>query len=355
MADPIRSPSRRIPAVRASSADATPPTDARHFDPDLADIRGEAADLRIRDHDAAWPIAGHTPSIIDPSADTYYDLPVVKSPPWKWYVPAYFYAGGLAGAAAVLAGVDELAGRHRDLGHRLRWLSILGEAAGGALLIADLGRPERFHHMLRVFRPTSPMNLGTWILSGAGASSALGLAWSLRRRRAPAALSLAGIATGAMLSTYTGVLLGNTAIPIWNASRRRVPLWFAASSAASLGAALEVLAPDLAITRRYATVAKAAQIATAAGVARAARTAGVAAPLRTGRSGALWRGAFWLGVASLAATLLPGRSRSILAGSLGTAAAILGRFAITDAGHASAADPRATFEPQRRASASRSI
>ncbi len=79
-------------------------------------------------------------------------------------------------------------------------------------------------------------------------------------------------------------------------------------------------------------------------VERAARTAGVARPLEEGRSGKLWRGAKWLGVASLVATVV-GRRR--LAGALGTAAAVLGRFAIVEAGRASAADPRATFDPQR--------
>ena len=33
------------------------------------------------------------------------------------------------------------------------------------MLVLDLGDPLRFHHMLRVFKPSSPMSLGTWSLA----------------------------------------------------------------------------------------------------------------------------------------------------------------------------------------------
>jgi formate-dependent nitrite reductase membrane component NrfD len=288
------------------------------------------------------------------TSETYYDLPVVKLPPWKWYVPAYFAVGGLAGAAAALAGALELTAPPRDrhgLVGRLHWIAASSEAAGAALLIADLGRPERFHHMLRVFRPTSPMNLGTWILGAAGSTGALGALATLRGRHPGPILSAASVGAGTLLSTYTGVLIGNTAVPLWSATRRHLPLWFAALSAASLGAVLELIAPAHPVTRIYSTAGKAAQLATAISVTRAARAAGVAAPLHRGRSGQLWRTAAWLGVAGLAATattwLRPGRGRSALAGTLGLASAVLSRFAIAEAGRASAADPRATLVPQR--------
>jgi formate-dependent nitrite reductase membrane component NrfD len=351
-----------VPTVPTEPSPPRPPSptfpgDGRHIDPDLGGGGGEGAAIDVRDPELGWPLAGAPAVVPDRAAmDTYYDLPVIKPAPWRWYVPAYFAAGGLAGAAASLAGAAELTGAHPALGARLRWIAALGDAAGATLLIADLGRPERFHHMLRVFRPTSPMNLGTWILSSAGATSAAAL-WTTRRgRRAPVAISLASLVTGTLLSTYTGVLIGNTAVPIWAATRRCLPLWFAALSAASLGAVLEIVAPGAPVTRAYSAIGKAAQLVTASSVARAARRGDVDAPLRTGRSGALWRGATWLGVASLLATLWPAgsRPRSWLAGALGTAAALLGRFAIAEAGRASAADPRATFVPQRRAAATSS-
>ena len=91
---------------------------------------------------------------------TYYDLPVVKAAPWKWYVPAYFYLGGLAGAASTMG---------------YEGIAALAEGTGAACLIADLGKPARFIYMMRVFRPTSPMNMGTWILSAATASTGVAL------------------------------------------------------------------------------------------------------------------------------------------------------------------------------------
>jgi hypothetical protein len=301
--------------------------DGRNLDRRIADERGEGATIDVRNPDVAWPApAEHSMA----ATDTYYDLPVVKEAPWKWYVPAYFYLGGLGGAAATL--IPMLRGREA---RRLHWIASIAEGAGAACLIADLGRPLRFLNMMRVFRPTSPMNMGTWILSLASASGGLGLVVDSRIAATTAAVS------GSMLSTYTGVLVGNTAVPIWNATRRRLPLWFAATSAASLASLLEVLAMP---RRRYSIAAKAAEVVAMSAVERAARTAGVAKPLYEGRAGAMWRGAKWLGIASLAATVI---KRPRLAGVLGTACAVLGRFAIVEAGRASAADPRATFEPQR--------
>lgn len=320
----------------------TPPTtrDGRNLDRRIADDHGEGAPIQIETPDAAWPVPPEaTPQPAGVSIDTYYDLPVVKSPPWKGYVPAYFYAGGLAGAASTLAAAAVL-GNEPLAARRLHWIAALGEAAGAACLVADLGRPARFIYMLRVFRPTSPMNIGTWILSAAGMSS--GLALLRRRERGFGIADATSAVSGAMLSTYTGVLIGNTAIPIWDATRTRLPLHFAAASASSLASLLELLDHG---RRGYSIGAKLAELATGAAVERAARDAGVATPLREGRSGRMWRGARWLGAASLAATVL---NRPRLAGVLGTAAGVLARFAIVDAGRASAADPRATFEPQRR-------
>ncbi|HEY0482451.1 MAG TPA: NrfD/PsrC family molybdoenzyme membrane anchor subunit [Kofleriaceae bacterium] len=339
---------------------APPLGDGRNFDRTIAEDHGEGAAIAVRAPDVAWPIPAEARPAPDAApSETYYDLPVVKAAPWKWYVPAYFHAGGVAGAAASLAGAIQLSRdpRLRALEGRLHWLAVLGEAAGGALLIADLGRPSRFHHMMRVLRPSSPMNLGTWILSAAGTTGALALVSHLRSRDhgAPRATlgGIGGAIAGTLLSTYTGVLLGNTAIPVWHATRRRLPPWFAALSAAGLGAALELAAPatgrEARVTRVYSAVAKAAELAGARGLARSAGRAGVDGPFRSGRAARMWRASRWLGVASLAATLWPGggRTRRAIAGVLGTAAAVLSRFAIVEAGRHSAADPRATFLPQR--------
>jgi hypothetical protein len=337
--------------------------DGRNLDPSRADEHGEGAAIRIDDPLAAWPIpADAHPHPDRAPTDTYYDLPVVKAPPWSAYVPAYFHAGGLAGAAASLAGAVQLLGNrdHAALERKLHWIALAGEAVGGAFLIADLGRPERFLNMMRVFRPTSPMNIGTWILSTAGATSTLSLLRSLARRSATPRPTLAGIGgalTGTMLSTYTGVLLGNTSIPIWHATRNELPLWFASLSAASLASTLELIISSTPgenrLLRAYSIVAKAASIAAQNAVERRAESAGVADPLHRGRSGQMWRWSRWLSFGSFTASLFPATRR--IAGALGTVSTLLSRFAIADAGRTSAADPRATFEPQRataRASAS---
>lgn len=334
----------------------TPPTpdDGRNLDVAVALQLGEGAQQRVDTPESAWPVppeAAPTPGEVP--SETYYDLPVVKAPPWRWYIPAYFYAGGVAGAAATLGGALELVATTRPelrLAHRLHWISMLGEAAGSALLIADLGRPARFHHMLRVIRPTSPMNVGTWILSTAGATSGLSALARLRGRRPPGLVLAANVVAGSLLSTYTGVLVGNTAVPIWKVTRRRLPLWFAATSAAALGSLLQLSGGATRATRVYTAAAKVAELVGAHAIERAAREVAIDAPLREGHAGRLWRSSRWLGVASLVTTLLPwgGRTRDVIAGALGTASSVLARFAIHEAGKASAADPRATFDPQRR-------
>ena len=105
---------------------------------------------------------------------TYYDLPVLKEPVWIWAVPTYFAVGGAAGAALVLGAAAQLVDRD-GLADLIRWsrrIGAAGSAVGAALLVVDLGRPGRFLNMLRVFRPTSPLNLGSWVLAGASGTSA---------------------------------------------------------------------------------------------------------------------------------------------------------------------------------------
>lgn len=338
-------------------------SDGRNFGRQGA-LTGEAAGMRVEAPDQAWPLASTRREIAviqSPAAEaetaTYYDLPVVKPPPWKWYIPAYLYAGGAAGAAAALATAAQLSGRPElaRLVRKTRWIALVGSATSAGLLIADLGRPERFLNMLRVFRPTSPMNLGTWILSAAGAASGLALLGELRDRsgRASVAGVLSGI-SGLGLTTYTAVLLSNTAVPLWCGSHRRMPLLFGASAAASAASLLELSGhrtrAERTAVRRFGAVAKAGELVAMHAVQRGLRGSRAGRPLTRGRSGGLWRGALALGAASLVATLLPGggRRRERLAGALGTAGAVAMRFAIIEAGKASARDPRATFEPQRQ-------
>jgi formate-dependent nitrite reductase membrane component NrfD len=329
---------------------------ARGLDPTRTDDTAEAATQTKREsRDQRAPVPTE---IATEAAERvgYYDLPVIKAAPWKGFIPAYFYAGGVAGAAAVLHGALLMRAPDRrlaPLATKLRWIAVAGEAIGAGLLIADLGKPARFHHMMRVVRPTSPMNLGTWILSAAGATSALALARHELAGRADrmSAITAINMVAGAALTTYTGVLVGNTAVPVWKAMRVALPVMFAASAGSSAASLLELAGSssrrEQQVVRRFAIATKSASLVASIAVQRAAGSGNVGAALREGRAGQLWRGARWLKAASFVASVIPSRGGFLprLAGVLGTAAGVTLRFAILEAGRASAAEPRATLEP----------
>jgi formate-dependent nitrite reductase membrane component NrfD len=339
--------------------------DGRHVAPDLGLLAGEGSQQLVATPAEAHPsqtfVWRDLPSSSFPEEDaTYYGRPVLKEPVWIWAVPVYFYAGGTAGAAAVLAAAAQaLDGEElRGLVKACRWVAALGGAAGSALLILDLGRPGRFLHMLRVFRPTSPMSIGSWVLAAA-ASATMGSALLAERRGWLRRLGdLAGYAAalfGLPLSGYTAVLLGNTAVPVWQASRRSLPHLFIGTSVSGLAALFGLLPVELApreerIVERFGVAGKVVDLAAMAAVEREAeRTEPVGRPLREGLSGALWTAARVMTASSLAVSLLPGRRRAkrFVGGLLGTAGALALRFAVFHAGRASARDPRATFRRQR--------
>ncbi|HEY0156857.1 MAG TPA: NrfD/PsrC family molybdoenzyme membrane anchor subunit [Thermoanaerobaculia bacterium] len=167
---------------------------------------------------------------------TYYDLPLLKPPVWTWEVPVYFFIGGAAGAASVLGAAAQLTGNDEKLVNDARWIALIGATASAPLLISDLGRPERFLNMLRVFKPQSPMSVGVWTLAlfgGASAGAAL-LPWKPVRNVS----ALGAAATGLVMATYTGVLLGVTAIPLWKEHAHFLPVHFGASA---LGSAVSLM------------------------------------------------------------------------------------------------------------------
>lgn len=169
----------------------------------------------------------------------YYDVPLLKPPVWTWEVPAYFFVGGAAGVSAMLAVAARTAGADPELVKDARWIAAIGAALSGPLLIADLGRPERFLNMLRVFKPQSPMSVGAWILTAFGTfSAATAGADLLRFPRVADAAGVLSAASGLGMATYTGVLLGATAIPAWAEHVSLLPFHFGASA---LGAAVSVL------------------------------------------------------------------------------------------------------------------
>lgn len=169
---------------------------------------------------------------------TYYDLPLLKPPVWTWEVPTYFFVGGAAGAAAVLGIAAQISGADEDLVRDARWIAAIGATLSAPLLIADLGRPERFLNMLRVFKPQSPMSVGAWTLAVFGASSTAAVIIPIKSLRNTAAAVSA--LTGLVMSSYTGVLLGATAIPVWKRHVELLPSHFAASGLASAVSLLEL-------------------------------------------------------------------------------------------------------------------
>jgi hypothetical protein len=300
-----------------------------------------------------------------PSAQfrSYYGRPVLKAPVWGRAVPAYLFTGGLAAGSALLAAGADLTGRAglRRVG-RLIALGAIGTS--GYFLVSDLGRPERFHHMLRVAKPTSPMSMGTWILTAFGAACGVAAAGELgpalpgggsldlARRSLPGIGRTAGLAAAAAapaLATYTAVLLADTAAPSWHGAYPELPFVFAGSALASAAGAAQVAAPDgeAGPARRLAVAGVALELAAAHRVETGHGL--LSEPYRTGRAGRLLRAARAFSAAGVAGTLFGRRSRALSAvsGGLLLVASALTRFGIFEGGVASAKDPKYTVLPQR--------
>jgi hypothetical protein len=286
---------------------------------------------------------------------SYYGQPVIKEPVWTWQVPWYFFAGGLAGASTGLAYLAELRGNER-LGRRAWALALAAVASGTSLLVWDLGRPARFLNMLRVFKVTSPMSVGSWLLTmeGAATTVATANAW-LGAFEGPAAVVRPVAAVlGLPISTYTAALVSNTAVPVWHEARWTLPFLFAAGAAASAGAAAGVAMPP-----RHAAPARRLAIGGAAGEAIASklmeqRLGDLGAPYHEGAAGKLNRIADGLTVGGglLLASLGRRTPAAALGGALLLAGAAAKRWAVFKAGFQSAADPGYTVGPQRRRIAS---
>jgi len=206
-----------------------------------------------------------------PNVSEYPGRPVVKRPVWTWEVPAYFFVGGLAGASALLGLAADLAGQ-RTLARNARLVAGAGAALSPPLLISDLGRPARFASMLRVFRPTSPMSIGSWTLAAFGAAAGLA-ALSEVSGRGRSLGRLAGAAAGLLgpaLATYTAVLVGQTSVPVWERARTLLPAVFASSAGASAGglACLLTPAPQARPARLLAVGGAAVEVASARAMRR---------------------------------------------------------------------------------------
>src|ERR1051325_8624248 len=223
-----------LPQERVRYSDTIDPivTDGRDLDTSIATLGGEAAEQQVLHEDERLSeIASTVWSQMPPTTGTdltYYDRPMLKESVWSAEIPIYFFLGGTAEAALALGAAVQLMYRPvrrdvRPLSKLCQWIGIIGSTAGAAFLIHDLGRPARFLYMMRVFRPTSPMNMGVWILSGAAPTAILTVLFLNRGGWLGKIGRWSGYVSGifgAALAGYTGVLVANTAIPIWQQSGR---------------------------------------------------------------------------------------------------------------------------------------
>jgi hypothetical protein len=314
----------------------------------LAEIRRQASQPGTQK-----PPGSSGQHIASASADAgYYGLPLLKPPQWKWEVPAYLFTGGVAGAAAVIAEAGGLCRADRQLVRHARWLAALFGLASPPLLIADLGRPSRFLAMLRVFKWRSPMSMGSWnlfLFSNAAPAALLADIARERNFRLPVigtASRVLATLTGLPLTSYTGVLLGATAIPVWSASVAELPIHFAASGLGAAVSLLELVGHQSERPLNRLGIGSAA-VESALAVRWTVRREPALEPMKVGRVGWLGRtGAILAGPLPLALRLLAGSSgtrrstRLRRLASLSTiAGSILTRYAWVHAGRASSRNP----------------
>ncbi len=283
-----------------------------------------------------------------------YGRAIIKEPVWTPEIPLYFYTGGLAGASAGLALLSDLGGEHAVA--RRAWLTALAAGtASPALLISDLGVPARFLSMLRMFKVTSPMSVGSWILAAFGTATAPATLHALTGGRLGAAGRAAQVASAALgmpLASYTAALIANTAVPVWHHARYELPFVFTAGAAASAGAAAVALAPvdQAGAARRLAIGGGAIEIGLTLAMERRLQRVGVGAPYHEGAAGRLAKLATGLtaaGAAVLAARGRRSRAAAIAGAAFITGGAIAERWAVFRAGFQSAARPQDTVDPQR--------
>jgi formate-dependent nitrite reductase membrane component NrfD len=185
---------------------------------------------------------------------TYYRYPALKNPPWRWKIVLYFFTGGLASGAYLAATLADLFGKPEDrpVSRVGRLVALASLAVSPVFLISDLGRPERFANMMRIFKTRSPMSLGAWGLAAFGLFTGAGVVrqavedgW-IGSKSLPARLlswvpltvsGVAGTLAAFFVGSYTGVLIGFTNVPLWaKTSLLQAPLFLTSALASGLAA-----------------------------------------------------------------------------------------------------------------------
>jgi hypothetical protein len=290
---------------------------------------------------------------------SYYGRQILKTPVWNWMIAAYLFSGGLSAGSAMLAAGADLTGR-AELRRVSRLGALVSLLASMYFLVGDLGRPERFHHMLRVAKPSSPMSMGTWILTAYGPGAGLAgvaelmparmrqtwvgrlLEWAAR----PAGIEAAAVAPG--LASYTSVLLSHTAVPAWHEAHPYLPFVFTGSAAASGGGLGMLLVPldESGPARRMAVAGAAIEVAASRTMERKLGLAAEA--YTTGRPHRLRQASEVLTVVgALGAVVGRNRLTVSVSGAALLAGSALQRFGVFEAGVASTKDPKYVVVPQR--------
>ncbi len=328
--------------------------------------------VRPRKRTPEGPGDGSNEMLMVPEAEftSYYGHSVVKPPPWGHEVAAYLFLGGVAGGSGLLALGAQLTGR--DLLRRNARLGAMAAVGlGGVALVMDLGRPDRFYNMLRTIKLTSPMSLGSWILSayagglavtvGAEVDRLLGerlplgpLRTVLQWIEGPAGWEAALFATP--LASYTAVLLSDTANPTWNAAHRDLPFVFVSSASLAASGLAMVTTPvsQTGPARALAVMGVIGDIS-AMKYMESRMDPITVEPLHHGHPGEMLRWSERLAVVGGLGALFLGKNRlaAAVSGLALMSASALTRFGVFEAGIESTKDPRYTIEPQRRRLAAR--
>jgi formate-dependent nitrite reductase membrane component NrfD len=279
-------------------AHRTPDAESEHK---LLEIRRQAEEGKLSEARGIQPLGAPFPQLV-PDTKTvaergYYGIPLLKEPQWTKEVPLYFFAGGAAGAAAVIASMARYFSGAQELARSARWVAAAGALISPGLLTSDLGRPSRFLNMLRVFKLQSPMSVGAWTLtafsSSAAAAAFAGVIREKVSNRWPIvilqnAAEMLAAATGVVMASYTGVLIGATVIPVWNENVGTLPIHFAASGMNSATSILELMGHDDSRALNALGIAASAY-ETVEGAVIESRQDRVNRPLRQGKSGLIVR------------------------------------------------------------------
>jgi formate-dependent nitrite reductase membrane component NrfD len=283
--------------------------------------------------------------------------PIMNPAVWTWEVPMYFWFGGIAAGSSFVALACDLSGDPRSA-RIARMVSLGALAPSPALLILDLGRPERFVNMLRVFKPRSPMSMGAWALSVFGGLAAASVGADLiGRPREARRIGAANAVVGGYLGSYTGVLLASTAVPLWARSKLFLGPLFVTTAVATGAAAtrLALVAAGLpeghrtrnALGRVESTAIAIELIGSSLNERRLGRTGDA---LKKGKAGMLFRfakGAVQTGLALRLVRKRGGEVTHHAASVLYLAGGLAFRYAWVDAGRHSATDDAAVARMAR--------